>query len=174
MVSSMWRAHAHQRPPACAPPCASWAPAVPLRGKRGLNTCSVPGLLWATTGDRDLGEDCPPWPSREERGGSGGQWGEIRRRRSGAYTIPVEERGLLEASEGRSEGGGQALAQFWWRRGGFLLIPTLPALWPSPGHGLGHTHTHTHTHTHRVTQLFHESVVRKILHLFLDPKTFQN
>ena len=31
----------------------------------------------------------------------------------------MEERGLLGGSEGRSEGGGQALVQFRWRREGF-------------------------------------------------------
>lgn len=91
-------------------------------------------------------------------------------------------------SEGRSEGGGQALVQFWWRRGGFwgavrgdqkeavrhlhnsgggegasfCFPPFLPSGLPL---GMGWD-----THTHRVTQLFHESVVRTILHLFLDPK----
>ena len=56
-------------------------------GKRGLNTHSVPGLLWATTGDRDLGEDCPPHRHRTQQGGEGASAG----------------------SEGRSGGGGQAL-----------------------------------------------------------------
>ena len=115
------------------------------RGKRGLNTRSVPGLLWATTADRDLGEDRPP--CRHRQGGEWGFWGAVR----------GDQREAVRHLH--NSGGG---------KGGFLPFGTLPALWPSPGHGLGHTHTHS------VTHLFHESVVRKILPLFLDPKTSPN
>lgn len=77
--------------------------------------------------------------------------------------------GLLGGSEGRSEGGSQALAQFWWRKRGLPSFwhPPCPLAFPWAWAG-------THTHTHSVTQLFHESVVRKILPLFLDPKTSPN
>lgn len=101
-------------PPARAPPCAPWAPAVPLLGKRGLNTALVPGLLWATTGDRDLGRRLPTTQAQDPAG---------RRGASGAVRGDQEE-----ASGIAQSGGGDS----------FCVAPFLP-LAPSPGHGLGHT-----------------------------------
>ena len=86
-----------------------------------------------------------PWrklPTMTQQGGEGRFWGAVRGDQKEAV------RHL------HNSGGGEGAS--------FCFPPFLPSGLPL---GMGWD-----THTHRVTQLFHESVVRTILHLFLDPK----